>query len=174
MSAYLKCLIVSIMIGTCVSVYGQVGLRPMNIHEETLTTAKGGVHLFVTVPKKCIAGNPLALRCIVENKSKKPVSYFDSGRDDIFHIDLADSDEKKVPATRFGQLNLPSKLSLRVSQEIPAGKKLEVNVPLSRLFDLTIADSYKLTIRCRFNEEDEDNLIDLVIKETKLVINEPK
>ena len=53
------------------------------------------------------------------------------------------------------------------------GKKHEFIVPLARLYDLTVADTYSVTIRISL-EDKKDDAINLIIKGIKLELHEPR
>lgn len=125
----------------------------------------------VTLPKRCTAGDPIALTCEIENNGKETVRYFDSSRYDVLEIAIVDSRDRQVPRTRFGDLHRRSPLSQRTTREIAPGAKKVITLPLSRLFDLSVADIYIITVRRTLNENSEKP-IKMIIDKIKLAIEE--
>jgi hypothetical protein len=174
MKAYLKFFAVSLLFATCVSeLPAQLNSKPTDEDSITLSTKEDAVSLSITIPKKCVAGTSFALTCILDNQGKNAIRYFISGRHDVFEIQIVDSHGKDVPVTRFGALNRPEPLGVQITQEILPGKKVIIPVPLARLYDLTVADTYTMTIRRRVTQT-AGKPISLVIGKIKLKVEEPK
>jgi hypothetical protein len=139
------------------------------------TTKQADVALTVNLPESVVVGAPLRATAVLDNQSTGVVHYFESSRENIFELSMKDSQGKAVPLTRFGRLHVANiKTPARnVRRDIAPGAPLTLTVDVGRMFDLSIADTYTLTLDCKLFDEAE-KLIRLEIQNVTFTVQEPK
>lgn len=124
----------------------------------TVKKALGGVVLFTaTISEKSRASEPVSLSLQLKNLGEELVVFNDSPFD-TFLLKVKTKDGTVVPATRYlesrfkeGKVGAPDVDRARhVDIELAPGKEAEVTLPLDRLFDLSLAGEYVVSVEARF------------------------
>jgi len=113
-----------------------------------------GIALSVTLPEKVYAGSEIPLAVSVKNEGKTPVGYYRDSKYRECHVAVVDAKGNAMPLTLFGKTVLGTEPgeSARVKIQLAAGKGIEVTFNLGRVFDLTVAGDYAVTVTRIFNE----------------------
>ncbi len=149
----------------------------LNDNKLAVSAEKSGLVVTVSLTKKLVAGAPVDLECVIENKTKSPIYYYRSGYGRIFHTKLVVDDGKAVSATKFGKRYIlgPAGILSQISQiELLPGEKHKTIVPLARLYDLTLAGKYVLEELSLSAEFDSCSGIYVNLGKIELKLEEPK
>ena len=81
-----------------------------------------------------------------------------------YTFNLVFSNQKPVPRTLFGQriLELSSEITRIVEERLKPGQAVILTIPLNRLFDMTLADTYELSVSRSIEREDDSGFVDII------------
>ena len=110
-----------------------------------------GIEFAVALPEKTAAGNSLNIVLIVKNDRKEEIAYCES-TPRLLHLTMQDAKGAAVPLTRFGDFALgkrkgPIDDGRKASVFVPPGKAVTESFNLGRVFDLSMAGSYKFSLK---------------------------
>jgi hypothetical protein len=129
-----------------------------------------GLELEACVPEQSNAGSEIICTVTATNKSKKPITYSKQGANVVeshlrhFLWEVKDAQEKVVPTTRYGKMVFEEFDLKFVERALMPGQSIKmVTFNLTRVFDLSVAGEYSLTISTRsFGPEGEKISVDAV------------
>ncbi len=134
---------------------------------------KNDIELKVEIPRKAIAGTEIKIRLLMTNKGKEVVTYGESTELRGFDIKLVDNDYSPVSTTKYWDaIGGNSANSRYVIRELAPGATKIVDFNISRVFDVTVAGDYFLTVSRMFNVLTK-NKFSIEVSKAKVVINEP-
>lgn len=146
------------------------------MQEDLVQTAEqSNVVLSAALTKDCIAGEPVNLVLLLKNKGKEDVFYADSSEYRDYRIEVYDAKKEKVPMTRFGTRFIGASPGERwrcIYKKLAPGEQIRSVVNLARLFDLTIADEYTISITRIVNENQPDKEIKLEVRGVPFTISD--
>lgn len=139
------CLLVTIFEGLC----AEGGEEMVEVK-----TAKNGVELSARIPKKCVAGHAIEVVISLVNRSKNKVIYSHVHKWGDFGVMVKDDKGKPVPLTKFGYFRIGGEREeyARKTKRLTPGKSHSVSINLARLFDLTFAGTYELSLERPIND----------------------
>lgn len=140
-----------------------------------------GVELVCVVSQGEFAGGePVYVSLAVTNKGRDTVTYGTERSIGDYEILLKDDKGNMVPLTRYGRLHMRfgtdrfRRTAYRMEKLRP-GDKISALANLARLFDLTLAGKYSLTVKRLINEGSSDvrKPFELVTSPLEIEISEP-
>jgi len=134
-----------------------------------------GIELLVRARKEVPAGGPYFVSFRIHNRGKYHVGVDESGYHRVFDITVIDADGAKVPMTRFGIKRLTGAPGRGRTYHLKAGGTYTRLFNLARLFDLSLAGKYRVTIRKTVYAKGDPRKgkVPLEIKELPLSVREP-
>jgi hypothetical protein len=132
------------------------------------------VNIVADMPERSAAGESIVIKLILKNESDEDVLYVDSYEYRDYAITIRDSSDVAVPMTKFGQvMGKPGRYYRYIVKKLSPGKNVVVCLNIARLFDLTIADKYTVSVVRTINEglPGKERQVSM---ETTLVVQEPK
>lgn len=144
----------------------------------TKNKVEGGdpVRIVVDVPQKPVAGQAMEIKLTLQNDSGKDILCAHGSPYRDFSIVVKDFAGTNVPMTKFGQQVMqgnPRDSYKRNVKPLPSGKSTQVCLNIARLFDLTIAGKYTISVS-RTIDENVPSQEREVSTETVLVVQEPE
>lgn len=128
--------------------------QPSVSNSQTTQTQQKGVILSVRAPKHSVVGKPFIVEVDVKNHSQEVIYYRVQPLYPDLHIKVQDDQDVSVPQTRFGQKAFPISYGVEgafVTGPLPVGKSFHVVFDLTRVYDLSLAGQYKLTVAVDIN-----------------------
>lgn len=133
------------------------------------------VHIVADLPERATAGESIVIKLILKNDSVEDVLCAHGSPELDFSIAIKDSSGAVVPMTRFGRQVMGSRRDSYKHNVKPLspGKNVQVGLNIARLFDLTIADKYTISVARTINEDllGKERQVSM---ETTLVVQEPR
>jgi hypothetical protein len=141
---------------------------------EVKSITDGTLALKVSFSKACLTGESIWCDISVANKGQKNVSYehISDYRDFIIHV--ADAAGQPLPLTRFGNTVIAGnsgELKKVTIKFLAPGENLFRHYNLARLFDLTVAGKYTLTISREIDDQSEKHV--LKVESIEFTVSEP-
>ncbi len=134
------------------------------------------VYILAEVPERATAGESIVIKLILKNDSGEDVLCAHGSPERDFSIAIKDSSGVAVPMTRFGrqvmQGNPRDSYKYNVKL-LSSGKSVQVSLNIARLFDLTIADKYTISVARTINEDLSGKERQVSMK-TTFVVQEPR
>jgi hypothetical protein len=110
----------------------------------------GGINIVVGLPQKAIAGEAIDIKLTLQNDSNEEIRILTVIKYQDFSIEIKNPSGTAIPKTRFGQLVIHNDDDHRPHnyhiQTLSRGQKYQADLNIARLFDLTIADTYTISI----------------------------
>ena len=126
---------------------------PPNDMQITTETDKG-CEVSVCSPKQSVAGDAIKVYIQVANKSGHSIYWLPTGGRVLQDINREVKQKgKEIPLTQFGETVTPGELRRFRTSVIKDGETFEVELNLSRLYDLTLSGDYDVSIEIPFYDK---------------------
>lgn len=144
---------------------------------DTKTTMRGA-ELSVSLPGKYHTGEEVASTFSLKNNGKSDLFYGHTTDYNDFRVTIHDSQGKLVPFTRFGEEELSGTGEGQIVKKyfvkkLAPGETLQHSYNLERLFDLTVAGKYKVSVSIEINPKVRDKKSFTLESKASLEIVEP-
>ena len=136
---------------------------------------KNGLTLVVTVAKNARAGHAIPCEVRLRNGTEDVITYGHISDYRDFMLDVRTPAGESVPLTCFGQRALGGDSGVRkkfIVTNLKPGESLVHAYNLARLFDLTLAGEYVMTVRLAVSEKQPDSEIHLASDPLTFTISE--
>ncbi len=119
----------------------------------------GAFLLTVEMPKRLYqVGAPIPLTVRLMNMGQKEVQLRQSTVYTMYDITVRDEDGTEMPKTRFGQKQAWGAAFPKGFIRLTPGQEHSVSLPISRLFDMTLAGKYTIAVSKAIATRDSDKV----------------
>ncbi len=141
---------------------GTAGASETSGNVREVKAVSNAIELAVALPEKGTAGEALPMTITLKNAGRATVTYGHVAGIGDYELAVKDAEGKAVPVTRFGKWWLETvggageERGKYVIRKLEPGQSVSIAANLARLFDLSVAGKYTLTVGRKLNADNAD------------------
>ncbi len=116
-------------------------------------------------------GEPIILKVILKNISKKTHTIVVSGPERDYDIIVKDNKGAIVPLTKYGKRLMDNKGEFRaIGKKIKSQKEIQINLLINRIYDMTISGTYSIKVERFVLEQNRKKFAKVISNTVKIKV----